>query len=97
MLQALDRRVDNQLEAVHSLPFPELVLERVSRSRVEVGKGEFENILEDVMRDHDTVEVDLKENWQSVEKSRFLHTCFLAKINTELHGTIISIPNTKWI
>ena len=60
--------VDNQLEAVHSLPFPELVLERVRRSQVEVGKAEFEKILDDVMRDHDTVEVDLTTSWQFVEK-----------------------------
>ena len=85
--------VDNQLEAVHSLPFLELVLERVRRSQVEVGKFEFEKILEDVMRDHDTVEVDLNASWQFVEKSRFLHTYFTVKINTELHGKCISIAN----
>ena len=85
--------VDNQLEAVHSLPFPELVLERVRRSKVEVGKVEFEKILEDVMHDNDTVEVDLAASWQFVEKSRILHTYFTAKINTELHGKCISITN----
>ena len=85
--------VDNQLEAVHFLAFPELVLERVRRSQVEVGKAEFEQILEDVMRDNDTVEVDLKASWQFVEKSRFLHTYFLPKLNTELHGKCISVAN----
>ena len=69
------------------------MLERVRRSQVEVGKAEFEKILEDVMRDHDTVEIDLTQNWQFVEKSRFLHTYFLAKLNTELHGKCISITN----
>ena len=89
--------VDNQLEAVHTLPFPELVLGRVRRSPVEVGRKEFEQILEDIMRDHDTVEVDLNASWQFIEKSSFLHTDFLAKLNTELCGKTISIPNNKWI
>ena len=53
--------VNNQFEAVHSLPFTELVLERVRRSPVEVGKVKLDRILEDVMCDRDTVEVDFKE------------------------------------
>ena len=85
--------VDNQLEEAHGLPSPELVLERVRRSPVEVGKVELDRILEDIMRDHDTVEVDLKEQWQFVEMGRFLHTKFLAKLNTELHGKKISVTH----
>ena len=60
-----------------------------------MGKVELDSILEDIMRDHDTVEVDLKEQWQFVEKGRFLHTYFLARLNTELHGKTISVTNNS--
>ena len=58
------------------------MLERVRRSPVEGDKADFETILDDIMRDHDTVEVDLNASWQFIENSRFLQTYFLAKLNT---------------
>ena len=110
--------IDANLDGAHSFKFPEMVLDNVKRSEVEVNEGNWKFIIamvNDELQASKLIDVDaangkerapegfsggpdprykkkdILEDWDVGEKSRFLYTFLLSKLNTELHGKTLGI------
>ena len=85
--------IDLQLEAIHQFKYPELILKKITMS---------EDVIDDIMFNEirEQVNVDLPGYahvkpiyWDVEEKTRFMLTHLLGKLNTELHGKSVSVKN----
>ena len=110
--------IDTNLGAAHGFKYPEIVLDKVKRSEVDVNEGNWELIIAMVNIDipaNKLIDVELAKgkarspegfsggadpwqekqdilgDWNFEEKSRFLYTFLLIKLNTELHGKTLGI------
>ena len=95
--------IDVQLEAVHGLAFPKVVLDKVRRQGTPITKESFHVVLQKASeeihaKDPERLadEVD-HTNWAFDEKGRFLYSYLIGKFNTELHSKTVGIADKKWI
>ena len=85
--------IDVQLEAVHQFKYPELILKRVRMCEEEITDDVHNEIRELVNKDLPREVVVNAMDWDFEEKTRFMFTYLLGKLNTELHGKSIGVKS----
>ena len=98
--------VDVQLESSHDFQLPDVVLDKVRRLKTEVKETDLMEVLMAINieneekriaeeKEHRVYKYERLEEsrWEFMEKTRFMHSYLVSKLNTELHGKTINIEN----
>ena len=91
--------IDTQLDVVHGLVFPEILLKKIRRTEVPIDSDVFKLCIDKANAEIQTIDrVDFEtakineENWGYNKQSRFLHSYLLGKLNTDLHSKTLGVP-----
>ena len=91
--------IDTQLDVVHGLVFPEILLKKIRRTEVPIDSDVFKICVDQANAEIQTIDgVDFEtaeineDNWGYNKQSRFFHSYLLGKLNTDLHSKTLGVP-----